>query len=1056
MPIRNWQLGSGLRTRWGGSVRFRHTVGLCVVIVLIMGIGSGLLIYQTENILRRSAEERGLALTRAFAVTGATAVRNNLFVIQEAIQKSFRDPDVLHIDIIDSANMIIASKHVERIGTVLDGEGWLSPVQPQAELLIHSKDANGQPILVIVEPLFAQRQLTAWLRLVMSLAHVQETEWQTVERMLLVTLALIAAGIIGVHVVQRHVSSVLHTLIGQLNGALCALGMSPTTEFPRGSAQETSPRETKPGQGEIEYLTDVATQTTELVKTQSEALRESELKFRTVTQSASDAIVSADAGGHIISWNRGARVIFGYEEEEAIGKPVTMLMPDRYRELCDSGQQRVHAAEKPHLIGTTRELQGLRNDGTTFPLELSLATWETGDQRYFTAIIRDVTERKRAEEAQRRLVAILEATTDFVGIADKDGRALYLNRAGRSMLGLDGEEDISHTTIAHYHPEWVATLILEEGLPQAIRHGVWAGETALLTRDGREIAVSQVILAHKTATGAVEFFSTIARDMTDRQRAQEALEKLAESLEEKVRERTAELEVARDYAVTATRHKSEFLANMSHELRTPLNAVIGFSEVLLERMFGDINAKQEEYLQDILTSGRHLLALINDILDLAKIEAGRTELELTTFNLPVTLENTLTLVRERAMRHSVNLSSEIDSQLGDCTADERKVRQVLLNLLSNAIKFTPEGGSISLTATARDAFAEISITDTGVGIGPEDQPKIFQEFYRAQGDLVKTREGTGLGLALARKYVELHGGSIWLESQVGQGSTFTFTLPLRNPVEKASVAMPGARDTHHDRPLALVVEDDPHAAKLLSIYLKEAGFGVELASSGEAGLEKVRALRPAVITLDILMHEVDGWDFLSLLKADPHMARIPVIIVSILDERGKGFSLGAAEYLVKPVDGNEVIAAVRRVTKKGVSDGCEATVLVVDDDPMALELMQALLQPHGFTVLKAGDGQLGLRLAREHRPHLIVLDLLMPDVDGFQVLDELKRDPVTQPIPVVVLTSKTLTPDEKRVLNGRIKNLVQKGQFSAPAFVAQIRSLVEPEALSSGDEAGGS
>ena len=660
MPSRDWEPFSGIRRKWCESIRFRHTVWLCVGIVLIMGIGSGLLIYQTGNLIRKSAEDRGLAITRAFATTGAATILNNLFVTQEAIQKSFQDPDLLRIDIIDSDGMIVASKHVDRIGAVLTDKDWTVPVKPRQEVLTYSQDVHGEPVLVIVEPLFADGQLTAWLRVVMSLTQVRQEEWQTVLRMLLVTLALMAAGIVGVQVAQRHVSHVLRTLIGQLRGALSALGASPRTGILDATDASRDQPIAHPGQGEIEYLTDVATQTTELVKSQSEALRESETKFRSVAQSANDGIVSANSRGLIVSWNRGAETIFGYKEEEVVGKPLTVLMPERYRELHQSGLERLRSTGESRVIGRTLELHGVRKDGTEFPLDLSIASWKTEEGTFYSGIIRDITERKRVTEA---------------------------------------------------------------------------------------------------------------------------LQALTLSLEQKVKERTAELEIARDQALVATQHKSEFLASMSHELRTPLNAVIGFSDVLLEKMFGDLNEKQEEYLQDILSSGRHLLALINDILDLSKIEAGRTELEVSTFNLATTVENTLVLVRERAVRRRVDLTSEINSQLGDCRADERKVKQVLLNLLSNAIKFTPEGGRISVTASVIGEYVEISVTDTGIGISTEDRQRIFEEFYQVKRDPAHKREGTGLGLALSKKFVELHGGRICVESEPGKGSTFTFTLPLRAPIE---------------------------------------------------------------------------------------------------------------------------------------------------------------------------------------------------------------------------------------------------------------------------------
>jgi signal transduction histidine kinase len=241
---------------------------------------------------------------------------------------------------------------------------------------------------------------------------------------------------------------------------------------------------------------------------------------------------------------------------------------------------------------------------------------------------------------------------------------------------------------------------------------------------------------------------------------------------QELREKTEQLEIA-------NRHKSEFLANMSHELRTPLNAIIGFSEVLLARMFGQLNDKQDEYLQDVLSSGRHLLSLINDILDLSKVEAGRMELDLAPFNLPLALDNALTLVRERAMRHGIRLELAVGADVGDLVGDERKIKQILLNLLSNAVKFTPEGGRVGVRAEQANGTVEVSVTDTGIGISPEDQEAIFEEFRQVGTDYARKREGTGLGLTLARKFVELHGGRLWVKSLVGEGSTFTFSLPER-------------------------------------------------------------------------------------------------------------------------------------------------------------------------------------------------------------------------------------------------------------------------------------
>jgi signal transduction histidine kinase/CheY-like chemotaxis protein len=507
---------------------------------------------------------------------------------------------------------------------------------------------------------------------------------------------------------------------------------------------------------------------------------------------------------------------------------------------------------------------------------------------------------------------------------------------------------------------------------------------------------------------------------------------------------TAELGRLYHQLEAANRHKSEFLASMSHELRTPLNAIIGFSEVLLERLFGELNEKQEEYLRDILDSGRHLLSLINDILDLSKVEAGRMELELGRFSLPEALENGLTMVRERASRHGIALNLEVDPAVDVIEADERKVKQVIFNLLSNAVKFTPEGGRVGITAELAGEEMRITVWDTGIGIVSEDQGRIFEEFQQVGGLDGQRREGTGLGLALAKRFVELHGGSLRVESAVRQGSRFTFTLPVRvtPPVEAASgVAKPEAVRMEHERPLVLVVEDDPKAVELLRLYLEEIGCPVEVAWDGEEGFDKARKLHPHLITLDLLLPKIDGWDLLVRLKEEPETREIPVVIVSIVEERGKGFALGATDYLVKPVSREELVNVLQRVSLTRRRE--EVTILAIDDDPMALELVEAILTGEGFRVLKAYGGEEGLTIARRDIPALIVLDLLMPEIDGFTVVERLRADPATATIPIVILTSKHLSADEKVRLNGQIATLAHKGEFSRVAFVELIGGLLQ-------------
>ncbi|HZG68997.1 MAG TPA: GAF domain-containing protein, partial [Herpetosiphonaceae bacterium] len=462
---------------------------------------------------------------------------------------------------------------------------------------------------------------------------------------------------------------------------------------------------------------------------------------------------------------------------------------------------------------------------------------------------------------------------------------------------------------------------------------------------------------------------------------------------QEIEEKNSQLEIA-------SRHKSEFLANMSHELRTPLNAIIGFSEVLLEQLFGELNPKQRDYLQDILVSGRELLALINEILDLAKVEAGRMELELGVFALAEALESGLTMVRERATRHGITLHLDVDPEFGLIEADELKVRRVIVNLLSNAVKFSPDGGRVDVIARRGEEDVQIAVHDEGPGISPEDQELIFEEFQQVGPGALQQHEGTGLGLALAKKLVELHGGRIWVESAVGAGSTFAFALPLRRsvPAADAPIRAPAeaeAMGKEQAGPLVLLVEDNPQSVELLSVYLTHAGFQVVVAGNGEEGLAQAARLHPAAILLDILLPGLDGWEFLSRVKVDPAIADVPVIIVSMIDQSGKGYALGAAEYFVKPVNRDALLATLQRVIGGAAVPDGPPQVLAIDDEPLALELIEAVLQPEGYAVLKATSGEMGLALAQQAWPAVVIVDLLMPGLDGFTVVDRLRADPAT-------------------------------------------------------------
>ena len=531
----------------------------------------------------------------------------------------------------------------------------------------------------------------------------------------------------------------------------------------------------------------------------------------------------------------------------------------------------------------------------------------------------------------------------------------------------------------------------------------------------------------------------------------ESLAEMTHGLEEKVEQRTEELRRVNLELQRATQHKSEFVANMSHELRTPLNAVIGFSEVLLERMFGPLNAKQEEYITDVLTSGRHLLSLINDILDLSKIEAGKMELERSIFDLRQVIENSLVIVKERALLHGIQLSVEIGDGVGLIEADERRVKQILFNLLSNSVKFTPDKGRVGIRARGLEGAVEVAVWDTGVGIAAEDRPKLFAEFQQLESGLTNKPEGTGLGLNLTKRFIELHGGHISVESAPGKGSIFTFDLPvtpaigqLTLPVIPATVAMKSPVAGSAPRPRILVIEDDPKAADILRIYLNEAGYGVMLAADGAEGLQKIRQERPAAIILDVLLPKVDGWAFLKQLKADADTKNLPVIMASVVDQKSRGFALGAADYLVKPVRKEELLEKLGGLHLSGATG--PKKILAIDDDPKTVELLGAMLEAEGFQVLKAYDGEAGLELAQSEQPDLIILDLLMPGTNGFDVLDRLQSSSQTSHLPVVLFTIKQLTAEEKQRIRGRVNAVAPKQASTKENLVGIVNQVLHQNA----------
>jgi len=771
-----------------------------------------------------------------------------------------------------------------------------------------------------------------------------------------------------------------------------------------------------------------------------EVARDQATKANRVLQATFDYMVQGvtmfDRDHKLVAWNKQFSVLLALPSE-LLSRETTYAEFIRYlaqRGDFGSGSPDHHLEKRMAILDQPFVGERTLPDGTV--LEVRRNPVPTGG---FVTMYTDITLQRHAqaqiELARNRLSDAIESISDGFALWDSEDRLVTFNNRCKQLLKapnlfsigahfetlLQGlAESRAREIGAADDATWIAhQLALHRGAPS---------EEELQFTDGTWLRVA----AHRTQEGGI--VTTLADISTLKHRELELADLVSR------------LEIARDQATEANRTKSAFLANMSHELRTPLNAIIGYSEILKEEAEEQGHSRFLPDLEKIEGAGRHLLTVINDILDLSKIEAGKVDVYLEDIDLAAMIGEVQSIIRPLVAKNNNQMEVICPADIGRMRSDLTKVKQSLLNLLSNSSKFTSNGKlilEVSRLPTPTGGAVRFRVTDTGIGMTQGQIAKLFQAFTQADTATTKRFGGTGLGLAITKHFCVILAGDISVESEPGKGSTFIITLPDRTNAISTPAAPPRVSDVAEGASTVLVVDDDPAVLDLLSITLGKEGFRVIHARTGEEALAQARAHRPQAITLDILMPRMDGWAVLVALKSDPDLRDIPVVIVTMLMDRGMAFTLGAADFMTKPVDRASLTAMLRRYCS-GAGAGL---VLLVEDDASTREATRRVLERLGFAAGEAANGVEGLRWLDSHSPPaLILLDLMMPEMDGFAFLEAIQKHPTLRNIPVVVLTAKQLTAEEKQVLSGGTEQILAKEATSNIDLAEAIRRSVRRHA----------
>ncbi|MEE3719049.1 response regulator [Tumidithrix elongata RA019] len=824
-------------------------------------------------------------------------------------------------------------------------------------------------------------------------------------------------------------------------------------------------------------------------------LKDAEARYRSIFENSVEGIFQTTLNGYYLIANPMLATIYGYESPQQLTQNITNIghqlyvSPNRRQEFID--------LVRAHKTISNFESQIYRRDGTKIWISENVRAIhnEEGELIGFEGTVQDITQRKRAEEE----VKLLQTMTMEISVAKDFNTALEiaLRKICEFTGWVVGEAWIPSTNGLHlkHSPAWYCSIDgMEEfyrlsqhmvfptgiGFPGRVweyKHPEWIWDISQETElgflrkfvaleAGLNAGLAIPILAETKVVAVIAFFMNTPND--EDQQLVGLISAIATHLgllmrrkrdEEEIRIVNEELALARDEALEANRTKSAFVANMSHELRTPLNAIIGYSEMLQEDA-DDLGLEDfRDDLQKIYTAGKHLLSVINDILDMSKIEAGKMEMFVERFDVLSLVNDTVNMIHPLLEKNANTLVLDYDRQVNIMESDVTRLRQSLFNLLSNACKFTQKGTiaiQVQREVDSDRAWINFSVKDSGIGISPSQLERLFHPFTQADSSTTRQFGGTGLGLAISQRLCRMMGGDIFVESELGKGSVFRIRLPEQPNKSVTSPMLIAAPETVKSLPSILVIDDDLVVHQLLERALGKMGLFVYSAFEGKDGVKLAQEIKPSAIILDVMMPSMNGWEVLTALKADPDTASIPVVMLTIMDDRDCGYTLGATDYLIKPINRDRLISTVNKYRSleivsnqsnlkgsKILPNSEKPCILVVEDDANVRQMIVRMLEKENCRLLSAKDGYEALEIVSQVSPQLILLDLMMPEMDGFEFINRLRQQRDIPQMPIVVVTAKDLSQEDKLRLGGTVQKILQKGAHSCPQLIDEITLLLD-------------